>query len=101
MRDLDKVPFHGGPYVRLGEEGAGGLHPEDAVQHPQPLVQQVGRIGLQEAHALPRHHLHQIDQLQLQVIIPWTLPASRGCFITWRTCFPSPRVMLLLALTSI
>lgn len=55
--DLDEVPFHGGPKVRLGEEGAGGLHPEDAVQHPQPLVQQVGRVGLQEAHALPRRHL--------------------------------------------
>lgn len=78
MRDLDEQPLHGGPEVRLGEEGAGGLHPEDAVQHPQPLVQQVGRVGLQVAHALPRHHLHQGDQLERQVIIPWTPTSLRG-----------------------
>lgn len=53
------MPFHGWPQVRLGEEGAGGLHPEDAVQHPQPLVQQVGRIGLQVADALPSRHLQE------------------------------------------
>lgn len=56
--DLGEKTLHAGSNPRLGEERTGGFHPEDAVQHPQPLLQQVGGVGLQVVLPLARHDLH-------------------------------------------
>lgn len=57
LSDLYEQTLHAGANVRLGEERTGGLHPEDAVQHPEPLLQEVGRVGLQVVRPLTRHDL--------------------------------------------
>lgn len=54
---FDEQALHAGADVRLSEERAGGLHPQNAQQNPEPLVQQVRRIGLQVVNPFPRHDL--------------------------------------------
>lgn len=70
MTDLDEQSFHGRPNVWLGEERTGSFHPEDGVQHPEPLLQQVRRVGLQVAHTLSCHYLR--NATRSQVIFEWT-----------------------------
>lgn len=57
LLDLDEQSLHAGANIRLGEERTGSFHPEDALQHPEPLLQQVRRVRLQVVHTLPCHHL--------------------------------------------
>lgn len=61
-RNLDEQTLHAGANVWLGEERTGGFHPEDTVQHPEPLVQQVRRVSLQVVDPLTRHDLKTTTQ---------------------------------------
>lgn len=58
LQDLDEQSFHAGANVRLGEERTGSFDPEHALQHPEPLLQQVRRVSLQVVHTLSCHYLH-------------------------------------------
>lgn len=62
LLDLDEQSLHAGTNVRLGEERTGSFHPEHALQHPEPLLQQVRGVSLQVVHTLPRHYLHTQQQ---------------------------------------
>lgn len=57
--DLDERPLHDRADVRLSEQRTRSLHPQHDLQHPQPLLQEVGRVGLQVANMLPGHDLHR------------------------------------------
>lgn len=64
--NLDEKTLHAGSNTRLGEQRTGGFHPEDTVQHPEPLLQQVGGVSLQVVLPLPRHYLHTTAQQNSQ-----------------------------------
>lgn len=59
--DLDEQSLHAGPDVWLSEERTGSFQPQHALQHPQPLLQQVRRVGLQVVNALPCYYLYGND----------------------------------------
>lgn len=67
LLDLDEQPFHAGANVRLGEERTGSFQPEHALQHPEPLLQQVRRVSLQVVHTLPCHYLHTTARTRVEV----------------------------------
>ena len=62
LSNLDEQTLHAGANVWLGEERTGGFHPEYSVQHPEPLLQQVGRVSLQAVQPLSRHYLYTTIQ---------------------------------------
>lgn len=68
MLDLDEEPLHAGANVWLGEERTGSFHPEDAVQHPEPLLQQVRRVRLQVVNTLSCHYLHTTTKKGVKII---------------------------------
>lgn len=63
---LDEQSLHAGPDVGLSEERTGSLQPEHALQHPQPLLQQVGGVRLQVVHTLTCHHLQDTGQTPME-----------------------------------
>lgn len=55
---LDEQSLHGRTNIWLCEERTGSFNPQHALQHLEPLLQQVRRVSLQVVHTLPRHYLH-------------------------------------------
>lgn len=67
LPDLDEQSLHAGANIRLGKERTGSFHPEHALQHPEPLLQQVRRVSLQVVHTLPCHYLRTTAKTGVKV----------------------------------
>lgn len=57
--NLNEQSLHAGANIWLREEGTGSFHPQNAMQHPEPLVQQVRRVSLQVVHMFTCHNLNK------------------------------------------
>lgn len=62
LLDLYEQPLHARANIWLGEERTGSFHPQHAEQHPEPFLQQVGRVRFQVVNTLPRHYLHKSEK---------------------------------------
>lgn len=59
LLNLDKETLHARANVWLGEKGTGSFHPENTLQHTEPLLQQVRRVRLQVVAPAPSHYLQK------------------------------------------